>query len=139
MKKKPKIKSRSGGRARVRDSAVLLKPLFSTLEDVFGALAFAAKLLRARADEVDAIERVRTFLQKRIAGVPAHVGIEDLLFAFGVLAYAVHASEFGDVEPGAERVQPMHLPSASELWDLTVPRHLHTAHRAASALTFATA
>jgi hypothetical protein len=53
------------------------------------ALDRAADLARAYPQEVAIVERVRAFARKRIAGEPAHLRIEDLLFAIGLIAGAL--------------------------------------------------
>jgi hypothetical protein len=49
----------------------------------------AADLARDYPEEVITVERVRTFARKRIAGDPAHLRIEDLLFTFALVAGAI--------------------------------------------------
>ncbi|MGE5182971.1 MAG: hypothetical protein ACM31C_12950 [Acidobacteriota bacterium] len=64
--------------------------LFQAFSDALEwALDRAADLSRGYAEEVATVERVRTFARRRIAGQPAHVRIEDLLFAFALVAGAV--------------------------------------------------
>jgi hypothetical protein len=53
------------------------------------ALDRAAELASAYPHEVAIVERVRTFARKHIAGDPAHLRIEDLLFALGLIAGAL--------------------------------------------------
>ncbi len=64
--------------------------LFQAFSDALEwALDRAADLARGYPDEVATVERVRTFARRRIAGQPAHVRLEDLLFAFALVAGAV--------------------------------------------------
>lgn len=49
------------------------------------ALDRAADLARDYPAEVATLERVRTFMHRRIAGDPAAVRTDDLLFAFGLI------------------------------------------------------
>ncbi len=64
--------------------------LFQAFADALEwALDRAAELARGYPEEVATIERVRTFARRRIAGHPAHLRIEDLLFAFALVAGAV--------------------------------------------------
>jgi len=65
-------------------------PLFRAFAEALEwALDRAAELARAYPHEVATVERVRTFARKSIAGDRAHLRIEDLLFALGLIAGAL--------------------------------------------------
>ena len=59
------------------------------------ALDLAGGLARAYPAEVATVERVRTFVHRRIAGDPAHIRVDDLLFTLGLIAGAIER----DVRP----------------------------------------
>lgn len=69
-----------------RDWTLLFQAFSDALEWV---LDRARDLASAYPDEVAAVERVRLFIRKRIAGDPAHVRVDDLLFTFGLVAGAI--------------------------------------------------
>ena len=61
-------------------------PLFQAFAEAFEwALDQAADFARSYPEEVAAVERVRTFMRKHVAGQPAHVRFDDVLFVFGLL------------------------------------------------------
>ena len=61
-------------------------PLFGAFRDTLEwVLDVSADVARNFPDEVAAVERVRTFMRRRLAGIPAHLRIEDLLFTFALL------------------------------------------------------
>jgi hypothetical protein len=64
------------------DWAVLFAAFSDALEWV---LDIAAQAARNFPDEVAAVERVRTFMRRRLAGFPAHLRIDDLLFTFALM------------------------------------------------------
>jgi hypothetical protein len=68
------------------DWTTLFRAFADALEWAFDR---AADLAREYPREVEIVERVRTFVRRRIAGNPAHVRIEDVLFVFGLVAGAV--------------------------------------------------
>jgi hypothetical protein len=101
-------------------------PLFAAFQEAFDwALDVAARLAHDYPEEVDAVERVRAFMHERIAGTPAHVGREDILFTFALLIGAIER----DLAPVARKLGPwfappiaVRLPSARELWERAWPR-----------------
>jgi hypothetical protein len=99
-------------------------PLFRAFKEAFEwTLDVAKSLARDYPEEVEAVERVRAFMRKRIAGQPAHVRIDDVLFTFGLIIGAIER-DLGPVEHlGPWFAPPMRLPSASELWERVFPRH----------------
>lgn len=71
-------------------SALDWTPLFSAFQDAFEwAFDIAGNLAREYPEEIAAVERVRAFMRKRIAGRPAHVRADDVLFAFGLVIGAI--------------------------------------------------
>ena len=103
-------------------------PLFQAFADALAwVLDRASDFARAYPDEVAAVERVRTFVHKRIAGDPAHVRVDDLLFTLGLIAGAIErsrevrgTSQRTNTAPHAPAASP--VPVASEL--RAVPMHL---------------
>jgi hypothetical protein len=142
VKKKKETKQRNVFRAPENRAADSLDwtPLFSAFDQAFEwALDVAAQLARDYPEEVAAVERVRTFMRKRIAGLPADVLVDDVLFTFGLIIGAIER-DLGPIDTlGPWFAIPMHLPSAAELWERTIPRHFHLAQQLASALRLATA
>lgn len=142
MKRKKSTKQRNLSRAPEVDASDALDwtPLFSAFRQAFEwALDVAAQLARDFPEEVAAVERVRLFIRKRIAGVPAHVRTDDVLFTFGLIIGAIER-DLGPLDMlGPWFAAPMRLPSAAELWDRTITRHFQPAQHFASSLRFATA
>jgi hypothetical protein len=65
-------------------------PLFQAFHDAFEwALDVARGLAGDFSEEVDAVERVRTFMRSRIAGRVSHVRADDVLFTFGLIIGAI--------------------------------------------------
>jgi len=138
---KKKDKKRNAKREAEIDSSGPLDwtPLFAAFKEAFEwALDVATALARDYPEEVDAVERVRAFMRKRIAGQPAHLRADDVLFTFGLLIAAIER-DLGPVATlGPWFAPPMRLPSASEFWEPKVPRrfagslwiHTASAHRA---------
>lgn len=92
------------------------------------ALDVAAGLARGYPEEVETVERVRSFLRRRVAGIPAHVRVDDVMFVFGLIIGAIER-DLGPVEQlGPWFAPPMHLPGAFEDWE---PRWMR-AQRSAS-------
>lgn len=87
--KKKKEKQRRG--TTMHDAGDLdWKPLYRALRDsIEWALDVAATLAAPYPEEVEAIERVRSFVRAKLAGRPAEVRIDDLLLTFGILIAAI--------------------------------------------------
>ncbi len=125
--KKPK--KRNTSRMSNVDTAGPLNwtPLFSAFEEAFEwALDVATKLARDYPEEVEAVERVRAFMRARIAGQPAHVKVEDILFTFGLVIGAIER-DLGPVSNLGPWFAPpiaIRFPSADEVWERIVPRQL---------------
>src|ERR1041385_4267467 len=140
--KKPKTKQRNVIRAPENDAKDPLDwtPLFSAFKEAFEwALDVGAQLARDYPEEVEAVERVRAFMRKRIAGIPAHVRIDDVLFTFGLIIGAIER-DLGPVDALGPWFAPIHLPSAAELWERSITRHFSSPiHTFMTALRFASA
>ncbi|MEJ7597424.1 MAG: hypothetical protein WKG01_05900 [Kofleriaceae bacterium] len=110
--------------------------LYDTFREAFEwALDVAAKLARDFPEEAEAVERVRAYMRKRLAGEPAHVCIDDVLLTFGLMIGAIDRDlvrglvrEFtADVAHEArtaarELLAPLQLPGAPG-WEPRIPRH----------------
>lgn len=109
-------------------------PLFQAFEEAFDwALDVAARLARDYPEEVEAVERVRAFMHQHLAGQPAHVRVDDVLFVFGLIIGAIER-DLGPVAMlGPWFAAPMRLPGAGA-WAPKVPRHFtgHACIRTAS-------
>jgi len=78
-------------------------------------LDVAAHTARDFPDEVAAVERVRRFMRARGAGRPAHLRIDDLLFAF-VLVLAAVERDLGPLDrrpPSFVHTAPFELRAAA--------------------------
>ncbi len=100
-------------------------PLFAAFHEAFEwALDVARHLARDFPEEVAMVERVRSYLRKRIAGEAAHLRIDDVMFTFGLVIGAVER-DLGPVRHLGPWFAPaMRLPSADELAHRTTPHHL---------------
>lgn len=102
-------------------------PLFQAFREAFEwALDVAAQLARDYPEEVEAVERVRAFMRKRIGGEPAHVAVEDILFTFGLIIGAIERDlgPVANLGPWFAAAPTMRFPSADEIWNRIVPRHV---------------
>lgn len=108
-------------------------PLFRAFKEAFEwSLDVAKSLARDFPEELEAVERVRAFMRKRIAGQAAHVRVDDVLFTFGLLIGAIER-DLGPVDAlGPWFAPPVRLPSASELWERVFPRHFGVRRRNAA-------
>jgi hypothetical protein len=123
-----KSKKRNTARMSDVDNAGPLDwtPLFQAFKEAFDwALDVGVQLARDYPEEVEAVERVRTFMHKRIAGQPAHVKVDDILFTFGLIIGAIERDLGPVANLGPWFVAPpvLRFPSAEEIWDRIVPRH----------------
>ena len=91
--------------------------LFKAFREAFDwALDVAAALARDFPEEIDAVERVRTFMRARLAGQPAIVAVDDVLFTFGLLIGAIE-HDLGTLNPLGPWFAPpqrMEFPTAPE-------------------------
>jgi hypothetical protein len=101
--------------------------LFRAFKEAFDwALDVAKQLARDYPEEVDAVERVRQFMHKRMDGRPAHVKVEDVLFVFGLLIGAIERDlgPVANLGPWFAAEPTARFPGADELGDRVVPQHL---------------
>jgi hypothetical protein len=124
-----KSKKRNAPRVSEADAMGKLEwtPLFQAFEEAFDwALDVAAKLARDFPEEVEAVERVRRFMRMRLAGYPAHVKLEDVLFTFGLLIGAIERDlgPTSNLGPWFGTPVPLQFPGIDEVWERIVPRHV---------------
>ena len=128
-------KKRNVIRAPEQDGADPLDwtPLFRAFKEAFEwTLDVAKNLARDYQEEVEAVERVRVFMRKRVAGMPAHIRVDDVLFVFGLIMGAIER-DLGPVDTlGPFFAPPVRLPSASELWERVFPHHFGIKRRNAA-------
>src|SRR5450432_4714591 len=93
-------------------------PMFQAFREAFEwALDVARNLARDYPEEVDAVERVRAYLRKRIAGETAPAPVDDVLFTFALIIGAIER-DLGPVGMLGPWFAPaMKLPSASDFWE----------------------
>lgn len=97
-------------------------PMFRAFKDAFEwTLDVAKRLARDYPEEVEAVERVRSFMRARIAGRHSIVPVDDVLFTFGLVIGAIER-DLGPLDLLASFAMPMRLPSARELWERSFPR-----------------
>ena len=88
-------------------------PLFAAFPDAFEwALDVAAHIARDYPEEVETVERVRSFMRKCIAGVTAHIKHDDVLFVFGLLMGVLDRDLAPLSNLGPWFAAPMRLPGA---------------------------
>ncbi|MFT3693835.1 MAG: hypothetical protein QM831_11880 [Kofleriaceae bacterium] len=97
--------------------------MFEAFKDAFEwALDVAKGLARDFPEEIEAVERVRTFMRQRISGIEAEIPVDDVLFTFGLIIGAIER-DLGPIGVlGPWFAVPMRLPSAQELWERSFPR-----------------
>jgi hypothetical protein len=81
-----RARNRPGGDTADLDWTLLFQAFLEAFE---WTLDVARGFARDFPEEVAAIERVRAFMRKRVAGQVAHVRIEDVLFTFGIVMGAI--------------------------------------------------
>lgn len=78
--------------------------LFAAFSDALEwALSRAGSFAGAYPDEVATVQRVREFVRRRLAGDPAHVRSDDLLFTLGLIAGALQRDVMPHVRPKRSR------------------------------------
>jgi len=87
-------------------------------------LKLRAQLLPAFPEEVAAVEAVRTFMRKRIAGEISHVKVEDILFTFGLIMGSIERDLGPVANLGPWFAPSIRFPGAEELWERAIPRHV---------------
>lgn len=89
-----------------RDGELDWTSLFAAFQDAFEwALDVAIAIARDYPEEVEAVERVRTFMRARIAGDMSHVRVDDILFTFGLLMAAIER-DLGPIGANASALEP---------------------------------
>lgn len=79
-------RNRPGGDTADLDWTLLFQAFLEAFE---WTLDVARGFARDFPEEIAAVERVRTFMRKRVAGQVAHVRLEDVLFTFGLIMGAI--------------------------------------------------
>lgn len=104
----------SAGREVVRD----WQPLFRRLQDTIDwALDLAARLARDYDDDLDAIERVRSYVRGWLAGRRIDIDLNDVLTTLGILFAAIELDQDIDSSPLLTPLRSfastmLHLPGA---------------------------
>lgn len=124
MKKTTKKKT-AASRENDERNGVDWGPLYQALEEAFEwALDIARSIARDYPEEVAAVERVRAFMRKRVAGLPAELPFEDIMLTFALIIGAIEQ----DLGPVARLVPwlvtSMRCPSSTELWERPYPRRV---------------
>ncbi len=94
-------------------------PLFKAFREAFEwALDLASAIAREFPEEVAAVERVRTYIRKRIAGDPAKIDQRDILFTFALLMAAIER-DLGPLQKraSAKRLPTLLFPGAHDAWE----------------------
>ena len=122
-------KQKKRGPTRIREIAEAgpldWTPLFGAFEEAFEwALNVGAQLARDYPEEVEAVERVRTFMRHRIAGRPSHVRVDDVMFTFGLIIGAIERDLGPIATLGPWFAPAMQFPSVSDLWSSRIPTPL---------------
>ena len=126
---KPKTKTRNHKKPDKEDPSTAgpqsWTPLLAAFREAFDwALDVAHHLARDYPEEVETVERVRTYMRKRIAGEPASIRIDDVMFTFALIITAIER-DLGPVKHlGPWFATPIRLPSADELARGTTPHPL---------------
>jgi hypothetical protein len=79
-------RNRPGGETADLDWTLLFRAFLEAFE---WTLDVARGFARDFPEEVAAVERVRTFMRRRVSGQVAHVRLEDVLFTFGLIMGAI--------------------------------------------------
>ena len=119
MKTYNDTKKASQTRGVVRDWAPLFAHLQTTAE---WALDLAARLADGYDEDIQAIERVRSYLKGWLAGRRIDLDLNDLLTALGILFAAIEIDRGIDSAPWLEPLRAferttLHFPGAAELED----------------------
>ena len=112
--------------------------LYDAFREAFEwALDVAARLARDFPEEAEAVERVRVYMRKRLAGQPAHVCVDDVLLTFALLIGSIDRDLVRDLVRDVSRdvvhtaralapilrdvLAPMQFPGA-DIWEPRIPR-----------------
>lgn len=119
MKTRNETQKASQTRGVVRD----WKPLFAHLQTTAEwALDLAARLAEGYSDDIEAIERVRSYLRGWLAGRRIDLDLNDLLTALGILFAAIEIDRGIDSAAWLDPLRAfdrasLHFPGAAELED----------------------
>lgn len=122
-----KQKKKAPGRVReiVETGPLDWTPLFQAFHEAFEwALDVGAQLARDYPEEVEAVERVRTFMRHRIAGRPSHIRADDVLFTFGLIIGAIERDLGPVASLGPWFAPAMQFPGASDPWSSLISNPL---------------
>ena len=139
MTKDPK-RSKKKRRAPADGGPPHWERLYSAFREAFEwALDVAARLVCDFPEEAEAVERVRAYMRKRLAGLPAQVSVDDVLLTFGLLIGSIDRELVRDLirDVGRNVVQtaqtiapivrevlaPLHFPGA-DAWEPRIPRRV---------------
>ncbi|HEY4177979.1 MAG TPA: hypothetical protein VGM90_14125 [Kofleriaceae bacterium] len=117
--KKPKKKAAT--LPKVSD-ALDWAPLFEAFKEAFEwALDVAKGLARDYPEEVEAVERVRSFMRQYIAGDVLDIPVNDVLLTFALIIGAIER-DLGPVATLGPWFAPtMRFPGANEFWERGLP------------------
>ena len=123
--KKQRNATRPSEKTLEQSGALDWTPMFQAFREAFDwALDVAAGLARDYPEEVEAVERVRSFMHKRVNGEPAHVRVDDVLFTFSLIIGAIERDLGPVTNLGPWFAAPMRFPSVDELWNPPLRRHV---------------
>ena len=123
--KKQRNATRPSDKTLEQSGALDWTPMFQAFREAFDwALDVAAGLARDYPEEVEAVERVRAFMHKRVNGEPAHVRVDDVLFTFSLIIGAIERDLGPVTNLGPWFAAPMRFPSVDELWNPPLRRHV---------------
>ena len=91
-------------------------PMFQAFREAFEwALDVAKTIARDYPEEIEAVERVRAFMRKRIAGETSHIDTDDVLFTFALIigAMVVFSSCSARVDAGHVGIRVKQIGRAS--------------------------
>jgi hypothetical protein len=89
------------------------KPLYAALRDaVEWALDLASRIAAPYPEEQDAVERVRAFVNARLAGIPADLDVNDVMLTLGILIAAIELPALEDISMRAIGTDGGALPDA---------------------------
>ena len=128
--KKPETKTKPRNEPRNHDPSTAgpsdWTPLFAAFRDAFEwALDVAAAIARDYPEEADAVERVRSFMRRRIAGEVADIAIDDVMLTFALVIGAIERDldPIAHARPSLTRTR-LRLPSARELGHPPIPHYV---------------
>jgi hypothetical protein len=102
-------------------------------EAVEWALDLASRIAAQYPEEASAVEKVRTFVRARLAGLPVDVDLDDVLITMGILIGAIDrppedAAQMHAIGVDAVALPQQRWPTGPALWDAPVAHHCPGAH-----------